>query len=270
VRRFFKQIIIAAVYLLIFSGIGFLVWNIFYTPTCSDGIKNQGEEQVDCGGPCLSCDIKTLSYPIVLRKFFLLDPESNALDAAINLKNPNPSWGLKSFDYQVDFKDSSGRVLPGSLYSRSFLMPGASQWLMETAKFAPAETREIELKINTSTIEWSKLRPYVVENEFVIRDKQFKLLSSPVSGYAELTGIIENKSSFNVNNVEIQTVLYDKDKRIISFGKTTIFSLKQGEVREFRIFWPKQFINRNPVASFDVFSNINFLADESFLQRYKY
>ncbi|MEW5805705.1 MAG: FxLYD domain-containing protein [Patescibacteria group bacterium] len=269
-KRFLKQFVIAAIYLLIFSGIGLLAWNIFYTPTCFDGIKNQGEEEVDCGGPCQSCEIKTLSYPIVLRKFFLLDPEGNAFDAAIQLKNPNLNWGLKSFDYQIDFKDVSGYVLPGSLYGKSFLMPNAGQWLMETAKFAPAETREIELKINTSTIEWSKIRPYVAENEFVIRDQQFKLLSPPASGYAEATGAIENKSSFNVNDVEIQAVLYDKDKRLISFGRTTIFSLRQGEVREFRIFWPKKFVNRNPVAGLDILANINFLADESFLQRYQY
>lgn len=25
-------------------------------PTCSDGIQNQGEEDVDCGGPCAACD----------------------------------------------------------------------------------------------------------------------------------------------------------------------------------------------------------------------
>jgi len=25
------------------------------TPSCYDGIKNQGEEDIDCGGPCLPC-----------------------------------------------------------------------------------------------------------------------------------------------------------------------------------------------------------------------
>lgn len=26
------------------------------TPTCSDGIQNQGEEKIDCGGPCTACE----------------------------------------------------------------------------------------------------------------------------------------------------------------------------------------------------------------------
>ena len=38
-------------------------------PTCSDGIRNQGEERVDCGGPCTAClpdncgDLPTVLYP---------------------------------------------------------------------------------------------------------------------------------------------------------------------------------------------------------------
>ena len=31
-------------------------------PTCFDGIQNQGEEGVDCGGPCNSCDSEDLNY----------------------------------------------------------------------------------------------------------------------------------------------------------------------------------------------------------------
>jgi len=31
---------------------------IIQYPTCSDGIQNQGEEGVDCGGPCPPCKIE--------------------------------------------------------------------------------------------------------------------------------------------------------------------------------------------------------------------
>jgi len=33
-------------------------------PTCSDGILNQGEKDVDCGGPCPPCDTITLTAEI--------------------------------------------------------------------------------------------------------------------------------------------------------------------------------------------------------------
>ncbi|MBK7389722.1 MAG: hypothetical protein IPI23_11835 [Bacteroidetes bacterium] len=31
------------------------------TATCSDGIQNQGETGIDCGGPCAACPTATLS-----------------------------------------------------------------------------------------------------------------------------------------------------------------------------------------------------------------
>jgi subtilisin family serine protease len=31
------------------------IYGVFIKPTCDDGIQNQGEEGVDCGGPCSSC-----------------------------------------------------------------------------------------------------------------------------------------------------------------------------------------------------------------------
>src|SRR3990170_6678458 len=118
-KRLFKQFIIACVYFLLFAGFAWLMWGLFYVPTCTDGIKNQNEENTDCGGVCQSCEIRSLSYPLVARKIFSIDPQGNATDVAIQLKNPNLSWGLKSFDYKINFLDSSNRILPGSLSGKS-------------------------------------------------------------------------------------------------------------------------------------------------------
>jgi hypothetical protein len=42
-------------------------------PTCSDGIKNQGEEGIDCGGPCpMLCPIKVPFFQSVFFKLLLL------------------------------------------------------------------------------------------------------------------------------------------------------------------------------------------------------
>ena len=30
-------------------------------PTCEDGVRNQGEDDIDCGGPCMTCDLCSLS-----------------------------------------------------------------------------------------------------------------------------------------------------------------------------------------------------------------
>ena len=38
--------------------------NISGGPTCYDGIQNQGETGVDCGGPCLPCTVSTCGYTV--------------------------------------------------------------------------------------------------------------------------------------------------------------------------------------------------------------
>ena len=40
-------------------------------PTCTDGFKNQGEEGVDCGGPCPPCERPTLERPGTIARFMI-------------------------------------------------------------------------------------------------------------------------------------------------------------------------------------------------------
>lgn len=54
-------------------------------PTCSDNIKNQGEEDVDCGGPCEPCDAPkdydwrdAVMYFVFVDRFFDADTSNNA------------------------------------------------------------------------------------------------------------------------------------------------------------------------------------------------
>ncbi|MBD3261474.1 MAG: hypothetical protein GF334_07300 [Candidatus Altiarchaeales archaeon] len=47
----------------LFIGLIFL-FGCMNSPTCSDGLLNQGEEGVDCGGPCLSCTTTTTLPPL--------------------------------------------------------------------------------------------------------------------------------------------------------------------------------------------------------------
>jgi hypothetical protein len=41
-------------------------------PTCFDGIKNQGEEGVDCGGPCKPCVVKYVKVPEIEKPLVLI------------------------------------------------------------------------------------------------------------------------------------------------------------------------------------------------------
>jgi len=63
-----KQIVVGLATTLVILALVFMGKNIFKPkPTCSDNKQNQNEDAVDCGGPCLACDLKDLE-PLSGRK----------------------------------------------------------------------------------------------------------------------------------------------------------------------------------------------------------
>ena len=264
-KRFLKQLLIGSIYLTIFVSIGIAVFNATYVPTCIDKLKNQNEEQTDCGGPCAPCELRTLVAPGVSRKLFFQN-DGNTVDVGFQIKNPNSDWGANNLEYRIDFLDASGNVFPGAIYGATYVMPNEAKWIIELAKFVPEGMADVRLTIATSTLSWLKLRPYVGDQDFALKEILFKRLAAPQSGYAEITGIIQNKSGFNVENLDVQTIAYDYNKRVLGISKTTIFALRVGEFREFRIFWPRPF--NGEYKSADLFVNVNLLNNENFLQKY--
>jgi hypothetical protein len=266
-RRLFKQLIIAGIYFGIAFGAITLISNTMYVPTCADEIRNQDETGIDCGGPCDPCDVKTLKPPVAVKKAFFASAQGNTVDVAFLVKNPNPKWGAHGLSYQIDFLDASGAAIPGSLYGTTHLLPGQAKWIIELAKFASEDVSDVRIALSTSTAQWLKLRPYVSEQNFPIKDIVFKKLVPPQAGYAELTGTISNRSGFETGAVDINVLLYDRLKRIIGIGKTTLARMAVNETRNFRTFWPRQFSDE--IESWDVFVDLNLLDNQNFLQKYQ-
>jgi len=109
-KRLAKQLIYGSV----FAGILFLILLSFYNsnfkpaPTCSDGKQNQGEEGVDCGGPCADCAIRDLFEFKADRtqiRYFPADPEGKTTVFYFELKNLNLNYGADFFYYYIDLFD---------------------------------------------------------------------------------------------------------------------------------------------------------------------
>lgn len=78
---FFIFYLFAAASLLLYSGCSKDEEDNTPVPTCSDGIQNQGETGVDCGGPCTAC-------PLSARDSAALDYNTNYLGSAVS----DPGW----------------------------------------------------------------------------------------------------------------------------------------------------------------------------------
>jgi hypothetical protein len=87
--------------------------------TCSDGIQNQGEEDIDCGGPCSACATPAMSASIdgvvwnALDTFFIAQSSTSGM-TIFRIKGTS---GSKSIDIIFSFVDSQASLQENVTYT---------------------------------------------------------------------------------------------------------------------------------------------------------
>ena len=265
--RLRKQLIIVLIVLLVLGLIGFGVyWQYFrHIPTCFDKIQNQGEEDVDCGGPCIPCERLTIrDLQVQWAKFLPL--AADTVDLAAYISNPNPNYGLAQFDYTFKLYDSAGRLVkeqPG----QSYILPNQKKYLIEGSVVADQKVSLVELEIATSSKEiWKKTNSDYQLPQLSVSNKQFQFLDNP-PGASQASGIIKNNSAFDFDTISVSIILYDDAQEIIGVNKTQARTVMANEERYFSALWYTP-INRDRLNSMDVYVETNLLLDANFMSKY--
>lgn len=228
--RIAKQFLYFLLYLVIFGLIIFLIylWLVQPKSTCFDNRKNQGEIGVDCGGPCQSCEIKTLKSLVAQKINFSQVQNKTVITAEII--NSNQNFGADSFTYTIDFYNKDGAKID-SLSKTSFI------YAFENPK-AIFETDErvnfpeiYNASISFSNIHWvpkdNFQKPSVeIQNQKLVDEKPLKL-----------EGVVVNQDNFSVN-LKLLGFIYDRYGIQISTSKTEIENVDAKEQKDFQIIFP--------------------------------
>lgn len=257
--RLQKQIIIVIIYLIIFALIGYGIYWLWFQhiPTCDDSILNQKEEEVDCGGPCESCEIRTLKdIKIEWTKAILI--RQGVYDLAAKIENPNPNYGAAILPYEFFLYDSSGAII-ASKKGATFILPNKQSYIIEPAVNINQSVTSVKLVFGTP--KWSKLQDFET-NLFFIKDKQFGPLTNG-SGFYQVAGVVENRSNYDFDRVYANIALYDASNESIGVNKTEMRTLIAGEERYFLSKWFSEIAgeaaNVDITVETDVFKNDNFM-----------
>lgn len=258
--RHIKQIIIASIYLLILAIIAGGIYLLIKPklPSCSDNIQNQGEVGIDCGGPCSFCSERPRKdLEIIFTE--AIETQDNYVDLVAKIRNSNRDWGADSFSYLFELYDASGNLIV-SKEGNSYVLPHETKYAIEQRVLADSEIFSVEFKV--TDIAWQELVDYE-EVELLVRNLEFKQSEN----FSQLTGTLENRSSYDLDKIGIYTVLFDKSSNILGAGKTEIRTLLSKESRYFEIKWP--FSIKGQIEKADTMAKTNVFLDQNFMRRYK-
>ncbi|MBI2582636.1 hypothetical protein HYV98_00010 [Candidatus Azambacteria bacterium] len=206
-RRRRKQIIIGIIYLFIFAGLGAGVYFSFFrpSPTCFDRKVNQGETDVDCGGPnCASCERKTWR-PLEVDAPKAFPSLSDAVDLVAQVKNPNPRYGAERVSYTFIIKLKTGEERRKSgvaelfpLEERSILEPA----LRLGSGQAVTDVETVNFVIDR--VDWERLDDFA-RPDIAIVSQTFQEGERP-----EVQGRILNRSNFAIRELFVTIMLLDE------------------------------------------------------------
>ena len=192
--RFLKQLIYGAFYLVIIFGLGYGIYaSVLQGPaSCFDNRENQGEEEVDCGGPCPSCELKRLK-PIQVSPVAIFDIGNGQLSALVELRNPNVSYGANRFSYKLSFYNAAGSEV-SSVVKDSFIYPGEIKYIVEAGlNINPREVSRAEARL--TNFSWKSIQEFSLPKA---QTRAIKVEIKQGETKAVVSGIDVNKNYFSI------------------------------------------------------------------------
>jgi len=232
-KRFVKQIIIAFVLISILSGFGFLAYYFNRPgPTCTDGIQNQSEERIDCGGPCISCDVVNLGeVEVIWAK--AIAAQNNFYNLAAQIRNPNQNHGSGEVSYRFELYDDADNIV-AQRSGRTFILPNQTKYLTQVKVVANRSASQVRLLFDETN--WQKIEDYQSPQLF-IQQKEYRLLDNEEAGFSQARAVLVNKSNFDFDKVDIDILLFDLSHNLLALNSTEMRTLLSGQERDFIAVW---------------------------------
>jgi hypothetical protein len=229
-NRSVKQILYSLFYVVVFFLILSVLWSIISRrpPTCTDEIKNQDETGIDCGGACISCELKNIQ-PIELLGYSVMPLKSGRVSLLIHVKNPNETHHASPFSYTVRLFDENN-IERESFRGTTSLVANSDGYVLE-ANALYSDPQDVQFE--TNEVNW-KLKESFAVPEIVIQNA-----STTIDGnVVRVKGTIENKSSFESENIHIIAVLGGDYNEDVYASEMVLTRLEPFRKEQFSVVFP--------------------------------
>jgi len=266
--RIFKQIVIGLIFVSLLGGFIFLCYYLLKpSPSCDDKIRNQGEEGIDCGGPCPPCELAEIKEIEVL-SIEAVPNGPGFYDVVAQIKNPNQNYGSGRLPYQFDLFDEQNNLI-GKFAGTNFILPNQTKYLVQLKLAAAAPLNRV--KLSFGDIKWQKLDGLQLP-QLAIQQKEYSVLNEGAV-YSRAKAVLINKTNFDFDKIDIDILLFDASRKIIGLNTTETRSLLAGQERDFTVAWFSPVAGEAAFVEIEAETNIfdldNYLKDRSDFEKFQ-
>ena len=243
---------------------------VLYSPeerTCFNGVKDIGEEGIDCGGFCeKECpppDKPPIVEDISVKWVKFTEDGKDNYDLVAKISNSNEGWGVSSVDYVFNIYNKEGGVID-TVFGKSYVMPrgflgdNEARYIIENNFKTGEEIEKVSLELyNFNWREVKNLRELPELDVEIIRiiNKDYGFVEDGKEFYY-VFGITENISKYSFFKVDINIVIFDDYGELVAAGKTDQWTLTSGSGWEFKVFWTSQFSKAVGVVDYEAQTNV--------------
>jgi len=243
-QRDVKRVFILIVYMFLFSLFLFVVYFLFKAdPSCFDGKRNQGEEAIDCGGPCVPCSEIIKLQPIEVESVEWVYDIENKYDVVAKVVNPNDVFGVARVRYKAIVKNGSEGGPYESRWQENFILPGEAKYLFVQGfeiNASLGDSAEVEIDIDENSIVWERFKSYEEPN-LIINNPGYEEVSGGGVGFGRAFGTIINRSNVDLEIVRVKVLLFDDRDKLLAVNSQVMNTLTAGEFRDYVINFPHRF-----------------------------
>ncbi len=234
-------------FLIIIFAIIFVIGFFFFykKPTCSDSILNQGEEGIDCGGPCARLCRQAYNDPTIQWIRWQKNASTGSYNIIAYVNNPNV--GVAAYaDYNYKIYDKDGLLLysgngnsfiPSEIYSVLFI---------DNVGIGDKVPARVTITISKN-LSWQN---YSSNTVLTVTDKQ--LIDEDIK--PKLTATLKNSGLNAIRNIEPVAILYDQNGNSVAFSKTFVDEIAPGKTTEIIYTWPQVF--KEKIYKIEIISKI--------------
>ncbi|MDD4931727.1 MAG: hypothetical protein PHG66_06315 [Candidatus Colwellbacteria bacterium] len=226
-----KQFGYGFLYLLIMVLLGVGAYFLMFKPmpTCTDGILNQKEEEVDCGGPCGGCDLRHLKINITEKKFFDISSLKQTT-FYLEFENQSGAYWVNNFHYVLNVYNILGTRT--AVFSGNSTIPPNSKRVIPIVG-TPIDAKDISrVDLGVEDPEWTPTVEYRPSPISISGAKSQKLQN----GKIYTSGFLVNDSQNTIRNISVGSLFKDGEGRLINVSSTKIDEVAAFSKTAFEIY----------------------------------